>query len=125
MVLENFEVGIIGAGDMGMLYARRFKQAGYVVNICDTPDKYQELQSKYDILGLNILRDGYAVSRRSDFIIYSVPAVNIGSVVEKYGRATKVGAIVAGQTSVKTPEIAAFEKHLPDDVHIVTCHSLH
>ena len=39
--------------------------------------------------------------------------------------ATKVGAIVAGQTSVKAPEIAAFEKHLPDDVHIVSVHSLH
>ncbi|KAJ2008974.1 prephenate dehydrogenase (NADP(+)), partial [Coemansia sp. S85] len=125
MVLANFEIGIIGAGDMGMLYARRFKQAGYVVNICDTPDRFTELEAKHGHLGLNILRDGYAVSRRSDFIIYSVPAVNIGRIVEEYGRATKVGAIVAGQTSVKTPEILAFEKHLPDDVHIVTCHSMH
>ena len=39
--------------------------------------------------------------------------------------ATKVGAIVAGQTSVKAPERAAFEKYLPQDVHIVSCHSLH
>jgi len=39
--------------------------------------------------------------------------------------ATKVGAIVAGQTSVKAPEKAAFEKYLPEDVHIVSCHSLH
>jgi prephenate dehydrogenase (NADP+) len=39
--------------------------------------------------------------------------------------ATKVGAIVAGQTSVKAPERAAFEQHLPEDVHIVSCHSLH
>jgi prephenate dehydrogenase (NADP+) len=34
-------------------------------------------------------------------------------------------AVVAGQTSVKAPEKAAFEKYLPDDVHIVSCHSLH
>ena len=34
-------------------------------------------------------------------------------------------AIVAGQTSVKAPEKAAFEKFLPEDVHIVSCHSLH
>ncbi|KAJ2505218.1 prephenate dehydrogenase (NADP(+)), partial [Coemansia sp. RSA 2052] len=122
---HNFEIGIIGAGDMGMLYARRFKKAGYVVNICDTPDRHSELQAKHGDLGLNILLDGYAVSRRSDFVIYSVPAVNIGRIVEEYGRATKVGAIVAGQTSVKTPEILAFEKYLPDDVHIVTCHSMH
>jgi len=39
--------------------------------------------------------------------------------------ATKVGAVVAGQTSCKAPEIAAFEKYLPEDVEIVTCHSLH
>ncbi|KAJ1965849.1 prephenate dehydrogenase (NADP(+)) [Dipsacomyces acuminosporus] len=125
MVLENFEIGIIGAGDMGMLYARRFKKAGYVVNICDIPERWDELKEKHSSLGINILRDGYAVSRRSDYIIYSVPAVTIGKVVEEYGRATKVGAIVAGQTSVKTPEIEAFERHLPDDVHIVTCHSMH
>ena len=39
--------------------------------------------------------------------------------------ATKVGAVVSGQTSVKAPERDAFEKYLPDDVHIVSCHSLH
>ena len=39
--------------------------------------------------------------------------------------ATKVGAIVAGQTSVKAPERAAFESHLPADVHIMSCHALH
>jgi prephenate dehydrogenase (NADP+) len=42
-----------------------------------------------------------------------------------YQLATKVGAIVAGQTSVKAPEKAAFEQYLPKDVHIVSCHSLH
>lgn len=32
---------------------------------------------------------------------------------------------MGGQTSCKAPEIAAFEKHLPSDVEIVCCHSLH
>lgn len=36
-----------------------------------------------------------------------------------------MGAIVSGQTSVKAPERAAFEKHLPSDTEIVSCHSLH
>ena len=40
-------------------------------------------------------------------------------------KATKVGAVVGGQTSCKAPELAAFEKHLPKDVEIVSCHSLH
>jgi prephenate dehydrogenase (NADP+) len=39
--------------------------------------------------------------------------------------ATKPHAIVAGQTSVKAPEKEAFEKYLPDDVYIVSVHSLH
>lgn len=39
--------------------------------------------------------------------------------------ATKVGAIVGGQTSCKAPEIDAFEKNLPEDVSIVCVHSLH
>lgn len=39
--------------------------------------------------------------------------------------ATKQGAVVGGQTSCKAPELAAFEKHLPEDVDIVSCHSLH
>ena len=39
--------------------------------------------------------------------------------------ATKQGAIVGGQTSCKAPEISAFERHLPSDVEIISCHSLH
>lgn len=39
--------------------------------------------------------------------------------------ATKMGAIVSGQTSVKAPERAAFEKYLPSDVSIISIHSLH
>jgi prephenate dehydrogenase (NADP+) len=65
------------------------------------------------------------VSRISDWIIYSVEAEMIGRVVAEYGPSTKVGAIVGGQTSCKAPELAAFEKYLPQDVEIVSCHSLH
>lgn len=39
--------------------------------------------------------------------------------------ATKMGAIVGGQTSCKSPEIQAFERHLPADVSIISIHSLH
>lgn len=57
--------------------------------------------------------------------MYSVEAKNIDAIVARYGPSTKMGAIVGGQTSTKAPEIAAFEKHLPADVEIVSCHSLH
>lgn len=87
--------------------------------------------------------NGHLVSRQSDYIVYSVEAELIDAVVAQYGAcmfsilllagagcadvtvATKLGAIVGGQTSCKAPEIAAFEKHLPQDVEIVSCHSLH
>ncbi|KAI2787567.1 putative prephenate dehydrogenase [Penicillium oxalicum] len=61
----------------------------------------------------------------SDYILYSVEAGVIDRVVAQYGPSTKEGAIVGGQTSCKAPELAAFEKHLPPDVEIVSCHSLH
>ena len=32
---------------------------------------------------------------------------------------------MGGQTSCKAPELAAFDKYLPSDVQIVSCHSLH
>ena len=39
--------------------------------------------------------------------------------------ATRFGAIVGGQTSCKAPEVAAFERHLPADIAIIPCHSMH
>ncbi len=119
------EIGIIGLGDMGKLYAREFARQGYRINGCDLPEKRNQLEQELRGTGVYVLDDGIAVSRRSDLIIYSVEAENIGRVVSQFGPSTKKGAIVAGQTSVKTPEIEAFEKYLPKDVNIVTCHSLH
>lgn len=74
---------------------------------------------------VTILQNGHLVSRSSDWIMYSVEAKSIDAVVARFGPSTKQGAVVGGQTSTKAPEIAAFEKHLPNDVEIVSCHSLH
>ncbi|KAF2487524.1 prephenate dehydrogenase [Neohortaea acidophila] len=74
---------------------------------------------------VTIFPNGHLVSRSSDWIMYSVEAKSIDAVVAAYGPSTKLGAVVGGQTSTKAPEIAAFEKHLPSDIEIVTCHSLH
>ncbi|KIW66705.1 hypothetical protein PV04_06010 [Phialophora macrospora] len=124
--MEQITVGIIGMGDMGRLYARRFSQAGWRVNACDRPDKFQTLQEEYENeKGINVLPNGHLVSRASDWIIYSVEAELIEKIVAEYGPSTKVGAIVGGQTSCKAPELAAFDKYLPSDVEIVSCHSLH
>ncbi|KAK9687623.1 prephenate dehydrogenase (NADP(+)) [Basidiobolus ranarum] len=122
---ENIQVGIIGAGVMGQLYAHKIQEAGWNVNICDLPERFEIIQKQFQGSGVNVLENGHLVSRRSDFIIYSVETEFIDSVVQQYGPSTKFGAIVGGQTSVKQPEIEAFEKHLPEDISIVTCHSLH
>ncbi|KAJ4349864.1 prephenate dehydrogenase (NADP(+)) [Didymosphaeria variabile] len=138
-------IGIIGMGDMGKMYAWRLSAAGWKVNACDMPERFEALVEEFRsrvghpsctsytnraVLSLyqpnvEILRTGHLVSRVSDYIIYSVEAKNIDAVVKQFGPSTKLGAIVGGQTSCKAPEIAAFERHLPSDVHIVSCHSLH
>ncbi|RPD80483.1 Prephenate dehydrogenase [Lentinus tigrinus ALCF2SS1-7] len=124
---EQPSIGLIGMGAMGSLYARCFSEAGWKkIYICDLPAKYDALKAKYEgVPGIHVVKDGHLVSRVSDYIVYSVEAEYIDRVVAEFGPSTKVGAIVAGQTSVKAPEKAAFEKYLPEDVQIVSCHSLH
>lgn len=118
-------IGIIGLGDMGSLCARKWAQKGYTVYGCDLPQRYESLLNLFEGTSVTILPSARAVARKADFLLYSVEAANIEQVVAATADSVKYGAIVAGQTSVKYPEIAAFEKHLPDDVFIVTCHSLH
>lgn len=118
-------IGIIGLGDMGKLYALTFARAGYQVCGTDIKENLYSLQNDISLKSIAILLDGHEVARRSDFLLYCVEAERIGTVVAQYASSTKYGAIVAGQTSVKQPEIEAFEKYLPLDTHIVTCHSLH
>ncbi|KAI0093716.1 Prephenate dehydrogenase [Irpex rosettiformis] len=124
---EQPAIGLIGMGAMGTMYAKHLSAGGWKrIFICDLPSKYEALQKTYENNpSITVLRDGHAVSRISDWIMYSVEAEYIDRVVAEYGPSTKVGAVVAGQTSVKAPERAAFEKYLPQDVHIVSCHSLH
>ncbi|KAL3712269.1 prephenate dehydrogenase (NADP(+)) [Talaromyces marneffei ATCC 18224] len=143
---ENASIGIIGMGDMGKMYAQRLSQAGWRfishrsllnshadttsrlsrINACDRSDKYESLKQEYaSDKAISIFPNGHLVSRISDYIIYSVEAAYIDKIVAEYGPSTKVGAIVGGQTSCKSPELAAFDKHLPSDVEIISCHSLH
>ena len=123
--MPNMNIGIIGLGDMGRIYAKSFAKAGYQVFGSDLPDLREKLENELSPFGISVLEDGKEVSRKCDVIFYSVEAERIAEVVSMYASSTKYGAIVAGQTSVKHPEIAAFEKYLPEDVNIITCHSLH
>ena len=118
-------IGIIGLGDMGSIYARKWSQKGYSVVGCDLPERFAVLQNAFQGTSVTILESAKAVARQSDFLVYAVEAAKIEQVVADTADSVKYGAVISGQTSVKTPEIEAFEKHLPSDVHIFTCHSLH
>lgn len=118
------KIGVIGLGDMNKGDAIRYAKVGYTVYGCDLPGKRSQLEKELSGAGITVLDSGIEVSRKSDLVIYGVETENIEKAVAEYGPSTKTGAIVAGQTAPKIPEIRAFEKHLPDDVHIVTFHSL-
>src|SRR3989338_8241184 len=112
---------------MGTVYAEAFAKAGYYVRGCDIPEKVPALRKKLGPLCIQVEDDGFDIARTCDFIVYSVPIETIDAVVKQYGPLTKSGAIVSGQTSVKTPEVMAFQKYLPkdSDVNIIPCHSMH
>ncbi|MES2809280.1 MAG: prephenate dehydrogenase [Bacteroidota bacterium] len=118
-------IGIIGLGDMGRLYAKAFAKAGYTVTGCDLPANREQLEQELAPHNIKVLDDGKAIAETCDLIIYSVEAEKIGKVVAEYALYTKPGAIVAGQTSVKTPEIEAFDRYLPDTAQIITFHGMH
>lgn len=118
------EIGIIGTGEMGKLYAREFAGAGFQVNCCDLPENRAVLEKDLADTGVKILDNGIAVSGRSDLVFYLVPVEDIEKAVEQYGPSTRKDAIVSSGTSVMTPAIAAFERFLPKDVSIINWHWL-
>lgn len=119
------QIGVIGLGDMGKLFAKIWSQKGFDVCGCDIPAKYDQLLVELADTNIKVLKDAVSVSRISDFIMYAVEAENIESVLKYSGPSTKFGSIVTGQTSVKFPEINAFEKYLPADAQIVGSHALY
>lgn len=120
------KIGIIGLGDMGKLYATKWAIAGFEVYGCDLPEHRKALQTHFDThnLRVKVLADGVQLSRLCDMILYCVETSSINEVVRLFGPSTKYGAIVGGQTSVKTPEFNAFSKYLPNDTQIITNHAL-
>lgn len=118
-------IGLIGLGDMGALYARKFSEAGWNVVGCDQEDLYDTTCQKFENLNIKVLKNGHYVSRTSDFIIYSVEAKAIAKVISLYAPSSKFGAILGGQTLCKEPEVEAFRQYSPPDTKIITLHSLH
>lgn len=116
------KIGVIGLGDMGKLFATKWAESGFDVYGCDLPANTESLRES--LPQINVLDDAVAVSRICDVIMYAVETERIHEVARIAGPSTKFGAIVTGQTSVKTPEVLAFEKYLPADAQIVGSHAL-
>ncbi len=119
------KIGIIGLGDMGKLYACTFAKAGLNVAGCDVPERRVELIQELSSFGIEVLNNAFEVSKTCDFIFYAVEAEKISEVVANTAYAIKAGAIVTGMTSVKAPEVAAFEKYISPETQIILTHSLH
>lgn len=110
---------------MGALCARKWASMGFSVIGCDLPERYESLVEAFQDSTVTIFANAKDVARQADFLLYSVETSRIGEVVAATAASVKFGAVVSGQTSVKHPEIMAFEQYLPQDVQIFTCHSLH
>ncbi len=117
-------IGIIGMGDMGLMYARIFLKNDIEVIGFDQPQKLPELKQAFDSELISFPSDKFEIGR-CDFVLFSVETAKISDVVQEYAPFIRENAIVSGQTSVKTPEILAFETYLPKTCQIITIHSLH
>ena len=56
-------IGIIGLGDMGKLYAKAFAKAGYTVCGCDLPENKQKLEEELSPYHIKVLDNGSDVAR--------------------------------------------------------------
>lgn len=118
-------IGFIGLGDMGKLYAKAFARQGLTVCGSDLAHHFEALTEELSLYNVEVLLDGREIAQKSDLLIFSVETDKIKEVVARYAPYVKSGAIVAGQCSVKHPEIAALEEFLPLDTNIITIHALH
>lgn len=53
--------------------------------VCDRAENYDQLKEYYKDTPVDVVRNGHFVSRKADFIIYSVEAEFIDRVVAEYG----------------------------------------
>lgn len=117
--------GIIGLGDMGCAFAKIYANQGFTVLGSDIPERFLELSQTFENSGVNVLESAQDVCERSDILLYCVEATKIDQIVAATAPFIGTKVIVGAQTSIKKPEIDAFEKYLNPETPIITIHSLH
>lgn len=122
------KIGIIGCGDMGrmMVKALCLSKINSVIHVIDLPIFQTELDKLFTNYPNVFVEDKYeGVCLDADFLLFCVETHLIEKVVSEAAPYISPRTIVGGQTSIKTPEILAFEKHLKSEVPIISIHSLH
>ncbi|MEM3377664.1 MAG: prephenate dehydrogenase/arogenate dehydrogenase family protein [Candidatus Bathyarchaeia archaeon] len=103
-------LAVIGAGKMGVWFAKFFQKEGYSVVVADRKrDKLEKLQSE---LGVEIA-DFAEAPRKADQVLICVSISAFEEVVKKISSAIREGQVVMDICSVKELPISIMHKHLP------------
>ncbi|MGB9914567.1 MAG: prephenate dehydrogenase/arogenate dehydrogenase family protein [Candidatus Bathyarchaeales archaeon] len=103
-------LAVIGAGKMGVWFARFFQKEGYSVVVADRKrDKLEKLRSE---LGVEIA-DFAEAARNADRVLICVSISAFEEVVEKISPVIREGQVVMDICSVKELPVNVMHKHLP------------
>lgn len=118
------KIGIVGLGDMGKMFAKRWSAIGFEVCGIDTPKNYEIVCSELLNTNVKVLKSAKDLAQSVDFIMFCVETDNIAAVVEQMAPHIPSNCIVSAQTSVKAPEINAFDKFLNKNIQVIGSHAL-
>ncbi len=118
-------IGIIGLGDMGKLFAKGLANKGFCVRGIDLPENTNRLRKELSDSDIIVTQDSAEVVKNSELLLFAVETKNLVSTVNSVAQIIPPNTIVGGLTSVKTPEIAIFEKYLKPQTPIITFHPMH
>jgi prephenate dehydrogenase (NADP+) len=120
----GLKIGIIGLGDMGRMFALRWSSINYEVHGCDLAENYILLKSEFETQNLFIHKKPADFLSKIDFLLICVETSKIGIVVKEIAELNPKNLIISAQTSVKAPEIKAFDVYLDASNEIVGSHAL-
>jgi prephenate dehydrogenase (NADP+) len=120
----GLKIGIVGLGDMGRMFALRWSSINYEVHGCDVPQNYEHLKSEFQTENLFIYKKPADFISKIDFLLICVETNKIGNVIKDIAALNPKNLIISAQTSVKAPEIKAFDTYLDYSNQIVGSHAL-
>ncbi len=120
----SLKIGIVGLGDMGRMFALRWATLSYEVHGCDIPKNYLDLKTTFETTHLHIHKTPADFISKIDFLLICVETSKINEVVRIIAKLSPKNLIISAQTSVKAPEIAAFDTYFDKSNQIIGSHAL-